>query len=95
MITEQVRHKREETCQKEVSRVVVDLLKITRETTADYRTAKASYKGKMRDYEDVILDFQESEIDECMNCPYKGTQCQNQCMEIIVQYNQVLNTAYK
>ena len=30
------------------SLVVVNLLKITREITADYRTAKTSYKGRKR-----------------------------------------------
>lgn len=38
--------------------------------------------------EDAILDRQESEEDECKNCPYKGIDnCRNQCMEIIETYN--------
>lgn len=36
----------------------------------------------MRDYEDAILDAQESEADDCASCPYKGDECNNQCMEV-------------
>lgn len=41
----------------------------------------------MRDYEDAILDRQESEADQCAGCPYKGRQCNNQCEETQVTYN--------
>lgn len=36
----------------------------------------------MRDYEDAILDAQESEADDCSICPYKGDKCRNQCEEV-------------
>lgn len=45
----------------------------------------------MESYEDLILDHQESEYDECTECPYKGDACNNQCMEIEIQYNPNLN----
>lgn len=38
-------------------------------------------------YEDLILEMQESEADDCANCQYKGIgRCQNQCMEIVSKY---------
>ena len=36
----------------------------------------------MIDYEDLILERQESEADECATCPHKVMECNNQCMEI-------------
>lgn len=42
----------------------------------------------MPDYEWLILERQEdTETDDCVNCPYKGDKCQNQCMEIEEHYN--------
>ena len=36
----------------------------------------------MESYEDVILERQESEADECSVCEFSGTdKCRNQCME--------------
>ena len=40
----------------------------------------------MFDIEEMILERQESIIDECHNCPYKG-KCNNQCMEEEEHYN--------
>ena len=40
----------------------------------------------MYDMEEMILERQESEFDECHNCPYKG-KCNNQCMEVEEHYN--------
>lgn len=37
----------------------------------------------MSDYENAILSRQESEADDCANCPHK-TACNNQCMEIVM-----------
>ena len=34
------------------------------------------------DYEEMILEQQETEKDDCAACPYKGTACRNQCMKI-------------
>lgn len=39
------------------------------------------------DYEELILDCQESEDDECITCPYKGNKYNNQCMRIEKHYN--------
>ena len=44
----------------------------------------------MFDYEEMILECQESEEDECKNCPYKKEKCKNQCMKIQTIYNPVL-----
>jgi hypothetical protein len=33
------------------------------------------------DWEELILARQESEADDCTNCPYKGEKCRNQCTE--------------
>lgn len=41
----------------------------------------------MEDWEDAILERQESEADECKTCPYKGDKCRNQCMETKNIYN--------
>lgn len=40
-------------------------------------------------YEELILERQENtETDECRNCPYKGVEtCRNQCMEEKTVYN--------
>ena len=38
------------------------------------------------DREEMILQYQESEIDDCYNCPYKEN-CKNQCMEVKEIYN--------
>lgn len=39
------------------------------------------------DYEELILENQESENDECSTCQYKGSKCHNQCMRIEKHYN--------
>lgn len=41
------------------------------------------------DIEEMILERQESEADECNACVYK-TKCQNQCMELEEHYNPYL-----
>ena len=42
----------------------------------------------MGSYEDVILNNQESEADECLTCEFFGTdKCRNQCMETQNTYN--------
>lgn len=38
------------------------------------------------DREEMTLQVQESEIDDCHNCPYKES-CKNQCMEVKEIYN--------
>lgn len=38
-------------------------------------------------YEDAILSAQESEVDECHDCEYKGNACRSQCMESKPVYN--------
>lgn len=44
--------------------------------------------GVMKSYEDAILDYQESEKDECTMCEFADTEkCKNQCMEIHSAYN--------
>lgn len=37
------------------------------------------------DYEKLILERQESESDDCKNCPYKEN-CKNQCERITEKY---------
>lgn len=44
----------------------------------------------MKDWEDAILDMQESEEDECSTCEYRGERCRNQCSRIDVRYNPFL-----
>lgn len=44
----------------------------------------------MMDYEDLILDMQESEMDDCKTCPYKRGRCRNQCLEMEEHYNPAL-----
>ena len=46
----------------------------------------------MHDYEDIILDSQESEEENCTHCPYKGEKCKSQCLEIKEVYNPFLFT---
>ena len=46
----------------------------------------------MIDYEEMILEMQESEEDDCKTCPYKGTKCRNQCMCETKKYNPILAT---
>lgn len=42
----------------------------------------------MKNYEDAILNNQESEIDECSKCEFAGKdKCRNQCMQIHSTYN--------
>lgn len=41
-------------------------------------------------YENKILERQESICDECTTCPHKGKKCTNQCMEITYVYNPVI-----
>lgn len=42
----------------------------------------------MKSYEDAILDYQESEKDECAACEFADAEkCKNQCMEIHSAYN--------
>lgn len=48
----------------------------------------------MADYEGLILARQESESDECTTCPYKGMECENQCMEIELHYNPWIQSHY-
>lgn len=46
------------------------------------------------DMEWLILENQESEFDECAECPYKRIEtCRNQCMEEKLIYNQNLPRA--
>lgn len=40
----------------------------------------------MESWEDVILERQESEAEDCSDCEYKE-KCRNQCMEIQKIYN--------
>lgn len=44
----------------------------------------------MKDWEDAILIRQDSQADECTNCPHKGEKCKSQCMEIKSTYNPYL-----
>ena len=50
---------------------------------------------KMKDYEDLILESQESESDECSTCPYRGTACNNQCLRVEYHYNPLIPRAVK
>lgn len=44
--------------------------------------------GLMKSYEDAILDYQESEKDECAACKFADAEkCKNQCIEIRSTYN--------
>lgn len=43
-----------------------------------------------RTFEDIILEAQEAETDDCKNCPHKN-HCRSQCMDITVIYNPILN----
>ena len=45
---------------------------------------------KMKDYEDLILESQESESDECTTCPYRETACNNQCLRVDYHYNPLI-----
>lgn len=38
-------------------------------------------------YEEVIFERQENIEDDCKSCPYKGSECRNQCMEVKEIYN--------
>ncbi len=38
-------------------------------------------------YENIILNKQESEIDECSECKYKSNLCKNQCKRTTSIYN--------
>lgn len=49
----------------------------------------------MKDYEDLILESQESENDECSTCPYRGTACNNQCLRVEYHYNPLIPRAVK
>lgn len=44
----------------------------------------------MRDWEDAILNRQESEADDCYNCPYKGIECDNSCETESVVINPIV-----
>lgn len=45
----------------------------------------------MRDIEEAILILQDSECEDCTNCPFKGEKtCRNQCMEVIEVPNRYL-----
>lgn len=35
-------------------------------------------------YEEMILQQQETETDDCKQCPHKGAACRNQCERITV-----------
>ena len=45
------------------------------------------------DYEYLILNNSDEDaiIDECISCPYKGRQCNNQCMQVEAVYNPYIN----
>ena len=47
----------------------------------------------MIDYEYLILNNSDADntTDECVNCPYKGQECKNQCMQVEAVYNPILN----
>jgi hypothetical protein len=38
--------------------------------------------GKIMSYEEMILQRQETETDDCKQCPHKGAICCNQCERI-------------
>lgn len=45
----------------------------------------------MIDYEYAILQAQESEVDDCRDCPYAGVKtCNNQCLEVVEIHNPYL-----
>lgn len=46
----------------------------------------------MIDYEEMILEMQESEEDDCKTCYYKGEKCRNQCMREAENYNPIVAT---
>lgn len=51
-------------------------------------------KGKNMDYEEMILERQESDGNDCSSCPYAGIHtCRNQCMEIEEHWNPNLKGA--
>ena len=45
------------------------------------------------DYEYLILNNSDEDntTDECKTCPYKGQQCNNQCMQVEAVYNPYIN----
>ena len=45
------------------------------------------------DYEYLILNNSDADntTDECKSCPYKGQQCNNQCMQVEAVYNPYIN----
>ena len=47
----------------------------------------------MIDSEHLILNNSDENAttDECANCPYKGQECNNQCMQIETVYNPYIN----
>lgn len=47
----------------------------------------------MIDYEYLILNNSDIDntTDNCRICPYKGRECNNQCMRIEAVYNPILN----
>lgn len=49
----------------------------------------------MKDYEDLILESQESESDECTTCPYRETACNNQCLRVDYHYNPLIPRAVR
>lgn len=45
-------------------------------------------KGENMDYEEMVLEMQESDGNDCSSCPYAGIHtCGNQCMEIEKHWN--------
>lgn len=47
----------------------------------------------MFDYEYLILNNSDENAttDECISCPYKGQECNNQCMQVETVYNPYIN----
>ena len=47
----------------------------------------------MVDYEYLILNNSDIDnaTDDCKICPYKGQECNNQCMQVETVYNPILN----
>ncbi len=49
------------------------------------------------DYEYLILNQNDEDnmTDECVNCPYKGEICNNECLEVIEIYNPYIKQVLK
>ena len=48
----------------------------------------------MIDYEYLILNNSDTDntTDECKSCPYKGRECNNQCLQVEAVYNPYINS---